>query len=57
MNPDGAEHMDVVDLPMEIAIFLCFIVFGVCLWFIRRERDRRKASGDQNATSPKTSES
>jgi heme/copper-type cytochrome/quinol oxidase subunit 2 len=53
MNTDGTEHMDAVDLLLKIAIFVCFVVFAIGLWFIRRERDRRKAGEDQNV-SPKT---
>ncbi|SPE54658.1 hypothetical protein SBV1_1910003 [Verrucomicrobia bacterium] len=49
MNPDGSETTDAVDLLLKVAIFLCFIVFGICLWLIRRERDKRKGQGTQNA--------
>jgi len=52
MNPDGTEHMDAVDLLIKIAIFGCFIAFAVGMWLIRRERDRRKASGGQNNDNP-----
>jgi heme/copper-type cytochrome/quinol oxidase subunit 2 len=47
-SPDGNEHMDAVDLLIKIAVFVCFVVFAVCIWFIRRERDRRKVSGGKN---------
>ena len=53
MNTDGTEHMDAVDLLLRIATFVCFVVFAIGIWFIRRERDRRKADGSQNVT-PKT---
>jgi len=52
MNSDGAEHMNAVDLLIKIAIFACFIVFAMCMWFIRRERDKRKKTVDQNVTPP-----
>ncbi len=41
MNPDGTEHMDAVDFLIKIATFACFIIFGVCIWIIKRGRDRR----------------
>jgi hypothetical protein len=53
MNTDGTEHMDAVDLLLKIAIFVCFVVFAIGMWFIRRERDRRKGDGSQDVT-PKT---
>ena len=55
MNPDGTEHMDAVDLLIKIGIFVCFVVFGVCIWFIKRDRDRRKTSEGQKAAPPKIS--
>jgi hypothetical protein len=53
MNPDGSEHMDAVDLLIKIAIFGCFVVFGVCMWLIRRERDKRKKSRGESAAPSK----
>jgi hypothetical protein len=50
MNADGTEHMDAVDLLLKVAIFVCFVVFAIGVWFIRRERDRRKADGSQDVT-------
>jgi hypothetical protein len=50
MNTDGTEHMDAVDLLLKLATFVCFVVFAIGMWLIRRERDRRKAGGGQNVT-------
>jgi hypothetical protein len=54
MIPDDTDRMDAVDLLLKIGMFVCFVVFGLCMWFIKRERDKRKASGGQNAAPPKT---
>lgn len=53
MNPDGSEHMDAVDLLIKVAIFGCFVVFGVCMWLIRRERDKRKRSRGNSVAPPR----
>jgi len=42
MNPDGTENTDVVDVLIKVGIFICFVVFGICLWLIRRQRDKEK---------------
>jgi hypothetical protein len=54
MNSDGNE-IDAVDVLIKIGIFACFVVFAICMWVLRRERDKRKKSGDQNATPPEIS--
>jgi hypothetical protein len=56
MSADGAEHMDAVDLLLKIGLFGCFVVFAICMWFIRRERDKRKATRNQDAIPPKISD-
>jgi hypothetical protein len=53
MNADGTEHMDAVDLLLKIATFVCFVVFAIGVWLIRRERTRRKGDVSQDVT-PKT---
>ena len=52
MNPDGTEHLDAIDVLLKIGIFLCFVIFAVALWFIKKVRDE-KAEKDQNAAPPK----
>src|SRR5262245_2701048 len=39
---DGADHPDLVDLLLKVAIFGCFVVFAAVLLFIRIQRDKRK---------------
>jgi hypothetical protein len=56
MSPDSPNRMDGVDLLIKIGIFVCFIAFGVCMWFIRRERDKRKRAESKNVTPPKISD-
>jgi len=55
MNPDSTEHMDAVDVLIKIGIFVCFVAFGICMWLIRRERDKRKRAGNENVRLPKIS--
>jgi hypothetical protein len=55
MNLDGTEHIDAVDVLIKVGIFVCFVAFGICMWLIRRERDKRKRAGSQNVTPPKIS--
>ncbi len=52
MNTEGT---DTVDLLIKIAIFGCFVAFAICMWFIKRDRERRKAADDQNLKPPRNS--
>jgi hypothetical protein len=36
------EHMDTVDILIKTAMFACFVAFAVCIWLIRKQRDKRK---------------
>jgi hypothetical protein len=56
MNPDATEHVDAIDVVIKIAIFACFIVFGICMWLIRRERDKGQRTPDQNGKPPEIPE-
>jgi len=50
MNTDGAEHIDAIDLLIKVGIFVCFVAFAICIWFLRRERAKRKTAESQKAT-------
>lgn len=43
------------DLFLQLGIFLTFIVFAVCMWLIRKERDKKKPAGKPDAIPPKLS--
>jgi len=45
---ESNEHMDAVDILIKVTIFACFIAFAICVWLIRKERDKRKRSGGRN---------
>jgi len=45
MNPEAIDHEDATDFLIKIAIFVGFVVFAICMWLIKRERDRRKSAG------------
>jgi len=51
MNPD-TDHPDAVDLLLKGGIFLCFVVFALCLWLIKRKGDQ-KAAKNQTPAPPK----
>ena len=53
MNADGPEHIDAIDLLLKVGVFVCFVVFGLCMWVVRREWDKRKNATNQNAIPPK----
>ena len=53
MNPDGSEHMDAVDLLLKLAVFGCFVVFGITLWLYKRQKEKQKSSGSENAKPPR----
>jgi hypothetical protein len=39
------EHMDAIDILIRFAIFACFVVFAICMWLIRKQRDKRRNAG------------
>jgi hypothetical protein len=41
--------MDTTDLLLKLAMFGCFVVFAVAMWFIRKERDKQKNAKGQEA--------
>jgi hypothetical protein len=45
--------IDAIDLLLSLAIFGCFVIFGVCIWLIRRQRDKQKKGRWESATPPK----
>ena len=49
MNPDGSEHMDAFDLLLKLALFGCFVVFGVTLWLYKRQKEKQKTKGSESA--------
>lgn len=49
----GTEQMDGIDLLLKLAMGGCFIAFAICIWLIKRERDKRKKTGEQNPPPPK----
>jgi hypothetical protein len=55
MNPDSPETLDAVDVLLKVGVFVCFVVFGLCLWCIRRARDKRKSAANEKALPPKIS--
>jgi hypothetical protein len=46
MNPDG-EHLDGVDILIKLGIFGGFVIVAVCFWVIKRERQRKQRTGNQ----------
>jgi hypothetical protein len=51
MNSDGSE-IDSLDVLIKIGILVCFVAFAICMWLLKRERDKQKKAGDQNARPP-----
>jgi hypothetical protein len=39
--------MDVVDLLLAAGVFALFIVFGVCMWVLKREMNKKKAANQK----------
>jgi len=49
----GTEQMDGIDFLIKVAMGGCFIAYAICIWLIKRERDKRKRTGEQNPPPPK----
>lgn len=53
MNSGGTQNLDAVDVLISVGILVCFVAFGICMWLIRRERDKRKKAESQSVKPPK----
>lgn len=51
MNSDGSE-MDALDVLIKIGILVCIAAFAICMWLLKRERNKRKQSDNQTAGPP-----
>ena len=47
---ENSPHFDIVDFLLAFGIFASFVVFGICMWFLRRELNKKKTANqkDQN---------
>ena len=34
--------MDIVDILLQVVIFAGFVVFGIAVWFIKKDMDKKK---------------
>jgi hypothetical protein len=46
---DDTQKPDVIDIAIKIGIFASFVVFGICLWFLKREMNKKKAANQKEA--------
>jgi hypothetical protein len=45
---DDSQQPDVIDLILKLAIFVSFVVFGICMWVLRREMNKKKAANQKD---------
>jgi heme A synthase len=45
---NGSDHFDVIDMLIGIGIFASFVVFGVCMWLLKREMNKKKAANQKD---------
>jgi len=45
---DDAQQPDSIDLLIKIGIFVSFVVFGICMWFLKREMNKKKAASQKD---------
>ena len=38
----GEGQLDIIDVLIKLVIFLSFIVFGICVWMIKKEKEKEK---------------
>jgi hypothetical protein len=53
MNTEGVDRMDGVDLLIKVAIFGCFVIFGMSIWLIKRQRNSRRSGEGPNDKPPR----
>jgi hypothetical protein len=41
MNTAGPEQFDLVDFLLALGAFAAFVIFGICMWVIRREMNKK----------------
>ena len=44
---EQSQSPDLIDLLLKLGAFGLFIVFGVCMWFLRREMNKKKAASQK----------
>jgi hypothetical protein len=44
---DSTQQPDFIDLVIKIAIFASFVVFGFCMWLLKREMNKKKAGSQK----------
>ena len=46
---ESSSNLDAVDLLLALVLFGTFIAFGVCLWLLKREMNKKKAANQNPA--------
>jgi FtsZ-interacting cell division protein ZipA len=47
------EQPDMVDILIKVGIIVCFVIFAICLWVIRKERDKKRKTQEQQSAPPR----
>jgi hypothetical protein len=40
---ETTQSFDLTDFLLALGVFALFVIFGVCMWFIRREMNKKKS--------------
>jgi hypothetical protein len=46
---EDTQQPDFIETAIKIGIFATFVVFGICLWLLKREMNKKKAAGQKDA--------
>jgi hypothetical protein len=47
---EDAQKPDLIDIVIKIGIFASFVVFGICIWLLKREMIKKKAAGRKDVS-------
>jgi hypothetical protein len=42
-----------IDFLMQLAIAVCFVAFAICLWVLKREKQKQKGTKGRDSVPPK----
>jgi len=46
------QRMDMIDVLIKLGIFACFVIFGVAMWILKKERDKERTENQDRKETP-----
>ncbi|MHC4148220.1 MAG: hypothetical protein ACYSR5_01925 [Planctomycetota bacterium] len=46
------QRMDIIDILIKLGIFASFVIFGVAVWILKKERDKKRSENQDRTETP-----